>query len=329
MKKLSSIATDSGSITWNKVSLPSPCVDGEGKSTFIAVRKGSSNNVLVYLEGGGACLDYTSCGSMLSGGSVTTLSPSYSNVSLLYSSGIFATSNTSNPFRTWTIVFVPYGHGDLHMGNRVVKYTSGLSSKTVYHTGYVNAIVAMRWIAGQGTWNKVAVAGSSAGGYGTILHSYSMYQIFNKQVFTIDDAGPGLVASSSGSMQNDEAGNRWGSWQNYPAGAIGDTSKALLYFAEYTLKQCPTCYFGLYEDQQDSTISSFENLSGAEHRAQLLSVSSDIDSRNESRFCMYFPNATNHTVLGSSRFYSTQVGGAYPYGWVNNILNGVCQDYIQ
>lgn len=324
MAKLSSMSSYS---SWNKLGLPSPCVDGSGASTFAMVKKGSVNNLLIHFEFGGACADYTTCGNILAGGKVITLNPSYTTLSMTNTGGIFSNSNSNNPFRNWTIIFVPFGTGDIHMGNRVVKYTNGLQSKTVYHVGYVNAVVAMRWALAQGVWGKVVVSGSSAGGYGTIMHTYTANKIFNKPIYTINDSGPGLNASPSGAMANNEdIGNRWGSWQNFPSGAIPDKSRQLLYFVEYALKNCSGCYYGLYDTLQDSTIASYEDLSGAEHQAQLLKVVKDIDSRWDSRFCYYLPSGAGHTILTTSGFYSKTLNGAYLYNWVKNVINGSCSD---
>ncbi len=290
-------------------------------------RRGSVNNIVIHFEWGGACEDYSTCGSVLSGGTVITLNPSYSSLSLSNTAGIWNNSNTKNPFRNWTKVFVPFGTGDIHLGNRVVKYTSGLSSKTVYHAGYVNAITALRWAKAQGNFNKVVITGSSAGGYGTILHAYSAYKVFNQPIYTVNDSGPGLNADPSAkSGNNAELGNRWGSWQNFPAGAITDQSKQLLYFTEYTLANCTNCYYGLFETLQDSTISNFEGISGAAHQAQLLKVVKDIDSRNDARFGYYLPNGTAHTILSANGFYSTTLSGTYLYNWVNNLINGSTSD---
>jgi hypothetical protein len=323
MTKLSSVS----STGWTKVSLPSPCVDGSGASTFIMARRGSTNNLVIHLEYGGACADYATCQSILSGGSVITLNPSYTTLSLSNTAGIWNNTNLNNPFRNWTKVFIPFGTGDIHMGNRAVKYTNGLSSKTVYHAGYLNAIVAMRWAKAQGTWNKVVLTGSSAGGYGTILHAYWAQKIFNQPIYTVNDSGPGLVAKPGSTMGDQtDIGARWGSWENFPSGAITDKSKAMLYFTEYTLKTCTNCYYGLFETLQDSTIANYESLSGAEHQAQLLQVVNDIDSRNDSRFCYYLPSGTGHTILTSSSFYSTTLNGTYLYNWVKNLINGSCSD---
>ncbi|MEM2787854.1 MAG: hypothetical protein QXJ58_06260, partial [Archaeoglobaceae archaeon] len=65
----------SDGINWTKVDLPYPSVNGVGNNTFIMVRKGSENKVLIYLEGGGACSSFASCGGPNS--TVTTLEPEF------------------------------------------------------------------------------------------------------------------------------------------------------------------------------------------------------------------------------------------------------------
>lgn len=294
------------------------------------VKKGSVNNLMVHFEFGGACSDYKTCGSILSGGTVITLAPSYTTSSMSQTAGIFANSNTKNPFRNWTIIFVPFGTGDIHMGNRVVKYTSGLSSRTVHHAGYVNAITALRWAKAQGNWNKVVVTGSSAGGFGTILHAWSAYKIFNQPIYTVNDSGPGLNGKP-GTTNGDSAemGERWGSWDSFPAGAITDRSKQILHFVNYTLDNCPSCYYGLFETQRDSTIADYEGLSGTEHQTQLLNVVKDVDSRNDSQFGYFLPNDTYHTILTGSDFYSESINGTYLYNWVNNLINGSTSDLAE
>lgn len=213
------------------------------------------------------------------------------------------------------------------MGNRAVKYKSGLSSKTVYHGGYLNAMVAMRWAKTQGAWGKVAVTGSSAGGYGTIMHAYSAYKVFGQPIYTVNDSGPGLTAEAGSTMADQtEIGARWGSWDNFPAGAITDKSKEMLYFVEYTLKNCTSCYYGLFETLQDSTIANYEGRSASSHQSELVRVTSDIDSRWDSRFCYYLPSGTGHTILTSSSFYSTKLNSTYLYNWVKNVINGSCSD---
>lgn len=77
---------------------------------------------------------------------------------------------------------------------------------------------------------------------------------------------------------------------------------------------------------QDSTIASHEDLSGAEHQAQMLKVAKDIDSRWDSRFCYYFPSGAGHIILTSSGFYAKTLSGAYLYNWVKTIINGSCRD---
>lgn len=291
------------------------------------VKKGSVNNLMIHLEWGGACGDYKTCGSILSGGTVITLNPSYSSLSSSATAGIFNNSNSNNPFRNWTHIFVPFGTGDIHIGNQAVKYTSGLSSRTVYHGGYLNAKVAMRWAKAQGTWGKVALTGSSAGGFGTILHSYTATQIFGAPIYTVNDSGPGLTAKEGSNFGNaTDAGNRWGSWKNFPSGAITDQSAPLLNFVKYSMKSCPTCYYGLFETLQDSTIANFEGVSTTEHQAKLIATVKDVNSSINSQFGYYLPSGTSHTILTGSGFYSKTLNNTYLYNWVKNLINGTTAD---
>jgi len=102
---------------WNIVWLPYPARAGDGSRTFILVSRGTENKLLIYLEGGGACTDYYTCWAPVFGvRTAVTLTP---NPSVYPSGGILDRSNSLNPFRNWTIVYIPYVTGDVHSGDRV------------------------------------------------------------------------------------------------------------------------------------------------------------------------------------------------------------------
>ncbi|MFN3384037.1 MAG: pectin acetylesterase-family hydrolase [Archaeoglobaceae archaeon] len=344
-------------VNWVKIPLPKPCVNGVGEETFIMVRKGVENNLLIFFEGGGACADYKTCRPLICTsiescmplfqiGDVITLDSKFWILSLYYRGGIFDVKNPKNPFRNWTIVFVPYNTGDIHMGNRVVKYYDEMKylfitkkvSKTVYHVGYVNAIVALRYAA-QNNWDKIVVAGSSAGGYGTILHTYSAWKIFGKPVITINDAGPGIMPSEKSKYQMDEIMERWGTLQNFPRDAIPYfQGRDPIYAVEFGLKDCPRCIYTLFEDQMDSTIGEkFSGYSPDEFRERLLRVTNEIRANFSDRFCRFMPFDDEHTMLTGGlyyplqkdRFYNLEVKGYKAYQWVGETLKGNCLDLLE
>ncbi|MEM0374179.1 MAG: pectin acetylesterase-family hydrolase [Sulfolobaceae archaeon] len=342
MPKLSSLPINQ----WIVIGLPSPAVAGDGSPTFILVNRGTTNNLLIYLEGGGACYSYTTCNPNSPLRSVITLHPAVINPST-DRGGILDKSDPRNPFQNWTIIYVPYTTGDFHWGNRVVKYCSLTSCFTVYHVGFVDAIVALRWISLQSNWQKVVIAGSSAGGYGTIFLSYYANIIFKKPIVVIDDSGPGTVSLP---LSNGISGldNVWGFLQNLPNESIGYIrNNIVLYFFAYVISKYPNTLIGLYETQQDGVIS-FTVSNPIDFQAILLNISYNLKGKYPSNFYIYLPLGTNHTVLapktpqGYSQYYpllysavtldnlyTKQVYGIYVYQWVAALVNNKPFDVVQ
>lgn len=339
MPSLSELSVDdpSDGIDWSYVELPHPCVSGLNSTTFIAVSKGTSKNLLIYLEGGGACTDYYTCGNTPYR-TVTTLEPNFTRIQMLYRYGIFDRTNADNPFRDWTIVFVPYSTGDIHWGNRVVRYCmydqSGVYPYCfeVHHVGFVNAIVAMRWAAAQGKFEKVVLAGSSAGGYGTIIHSYYAREIFGKGILAIDDAGPGISANYSRPMFMLEVVNEtWGGYQNLPEDARKIMEgKDAIYFLDYVLKVYRDVRFALYEDQMDYTIGVlFNGYTEEEFRKILLTKSCEIKAKHRDNFFRYFPASNNHTILAYPWFYEKSIHNYEVYEWIKDLIKGKKREAVE
>jgi hypothetical protein len=79
--------------------------------------------------------------------------------------GLFDAARADSPIAGWSVLFVPYCSGDLHIGDRVVDYkrTDG-STFAFAHVGARNTRAALDWLGSRKmTPAKVLVGGESAG----------------------------------------------------------------------------------------------------------------------------------------------------------------------
>lgn len=185
----------------------------DGSPTGLFVHKGTASQLLIFLEGGGACSNVPFCrfnpknaneilggdGSSVLGSAAGAIAGrqqpgAYSNNT---PAGIFDFANSANPFKDWSMAYVPYCTGDVHFGTKAdatVPGTVGGDARDIpkhQFLGYRN----MEKIIGrlQPTFSsstKVVVTGSSAGSFGAALNFSMIQDAFgNTPVTIIGDSG--------------------------------------------------------------------------------------------------------------------------------------------
>lgn len=183
------------------------CRDGSPAGFY--VRNGTADKLVIYLEGGGACINGNYCtfnpanvNQILSGDGQTVFGTAggamsgrqqpgvYTNDSGLQ--GIFDATKAENPVKDWNQIYVPYCTGDLHFGSRKDATVPGLTA-TQQFAGYTNMRVFMSRIVPtfKTKVSRVLLTGASSGGYGAALN-FSMVQdsFGDVQVDLLDDSGP-------------------------------------------------------------------------------------------------------------------------------------------
>ncbi len=177
--------------------------------------QGTSNNLLILLDGGGACWDPNTCG--LNDPKQATFFPFItesvdSNGRLVdpvlnandpklrsLETGVLA-DDPNNPFQNYTKVFVPYCTGDLFWGNKDKIY----GSVPVYHRGYGNLLAVLESLWSERNYmsappGKIVIAGTSAGAYGAIAAFVEVEKRLPKNnkrktlTYLIADSGNGIV----------------------------------------------------------------------------------------------------------------------------------------
>lgn len=169
-----------------------PPVCSRGDETFsFFVKGGSSNNLVVYFEGGGACWDPNTCLNF----PTYTREIDVTTGSLNNAHGIFDLANPDNPFKDWNWVFIPYCTGDIHWGSNDFTYMGPTGPYLIHHRGFDNFLVVLKWITEnvEGP-HSIFVTGSSAGSYGSTLGYPYIQQAYPlSKASLLGDAGNGVV----------------------------------------------------------------------------------------------------------------------------------------
>jgi hypothetical protein len=176
---------------------------GTDASYSFWARKGSSRNLVVYFEGGGACWNDLTCtfpgdGSGAGLGFYTPAIPAGASPAQL--DGIFNLRRDDNPVKDWDMVYLPYCTADLHSGSATQSYANagapGLpASFDIRHRGFDNTMVVLDWVRRHfDAPRQVLVAGSSAGGYGATVNFPWLRKLYPRaQVSVLGDASQGIT----------------------------------------------------------------------------------------------------------------------------------------
>jgi hypothetical protein len=185
----------------------------DGSPVGIYVRYGTVSKLMIYLEGGGACMSPHFCdhnppnmnqvfpGGSLNGESFSGSLVTQSGLQAPYTDGIFDNTNASNPFQNWSQVYIPYCTGDAHFGtNPSAQLPDGinpLQTDTWHFVGYLNMQKFIgRLVPTFPGVDQVVLTGSSAGGLGAGLNFGMVQDAFGKiPVTLVDDSFPPFMGT--------------------------------------------------------------------------------------------------------------------------------------
>src|SRR5215211_2137607 len=172
---------------WSRIEPGGRTRCGRGGRFAFWARMGAPDRLLVFFEGGGGCWDYRSCapGSALFDDQVDVSDDPANGAA-----GVLDLDDPRNPFRGWSVLFVPSCTGDVYAGDAVRTYRAGGEAVTVYHRGHVNATAALDWVFRRvPDPRRVFVTGCSAGSIGSILHAPSILRQYPEaQVAQLGDS---------------------------------------------------------------------------------------------------------------------------------------------
>jgi len=200
---------------WQQIQLPGTVCGNGSQYRFYVYDSPTSNNLLLYFEGGGACWDYDTCSGragLLGAAHPNGIPNNYiQEFQPKYVSPLVNGADPGIPFRAkkdiatkgWDVVYMPYCTGDVHVGNNVVAYTDPTGQNppiTWRHSGYNNTRAALDYLAIRfPSISKLLVSGFSAGGTATNAVFYQARRTLRptNRAYMLNDSGPIFPAPNS------------------------------------------------------------------------------------------------------------------------------------
>ncbi|MCX5868694.1 MAG: pectin acetylesterase-family hydrolase [Proteobacteria bacterium] len=251
-----------------------------------AIRKTNSDELFIYLNGGGACWkEYCQA--------ITQTHPGIPPLQILNP------ENVTNPVRSWNVSFVPYCDGSLFAGE-AEHDDDGDGKIDRYHHGLRNLTAALEVTRENFPAPKrIFLAGSSAGSFGTIVATPLVRTVYpDIPIFVFEDSGTGIAKA-------EEPGFVAGLLEQYNA-------------TRFIPKSCPDCVanghltrlvgwalerdhrlkIGVFSSYRDKIYAQFFlGIGGEQFEKQLKKETSYLNGRFPDRYKLFLINGEMHTTL--------------------------------
>ncbi|MEN9645166.1 MAG: hypothetical protein RL238_1835 [Actinomycetota bacterium] len=304
---------------WEAVTAPADCMCSDGSGFTYFVRKADPTKVVFYLEGGGACFDAGTCGPDSSAFKRTVGAGPNDRTT-----GVFDFGDPRNPFDGWSIVYVPYCTGDVHVGNNTMDYGNGI---VIEHKGAVNGTAALNAMAERfPDATELVVTGESAGSVPTPMYAGLASDL-------LPDARITVLADGSGAYPDIPAinayiGGNWGTlnavpdWPENEGMTAEQWSFPGLFIQSW--KHAPDITFARHDYAFDETQAFFSSLAGiaADDLVSLIDKNeAQIEAAGVDLFS-YISPGDSHTVLGKPDFYTDTQNDVAFVDWVTALVAG-------
>lgn len=331
-----------GKWTWIGVD-GAKCRDGSGTGFGIRPQTGS-DKLVIYLEGGGACFNGTTCGINPGSFGSSAFGAWQGSVG---NSGIFDTGNDENPVKDWNMIYVPYCSGDVHSGNAsTIDVPGALSPKDQEFVGYANIYLYLKRIIPTFPGvTKVLLTGISAGGVGAAYNYDRVAQAFcPTPVILVDDSGPPMADDYLAPCLQARWRELWNWKQTLPADCpecTGADGGGIVNYVDYMGTKHPKSRLALISSTRDSVISTFFGF-GKNDCQNIDGISSAVDGnvyaagledlrknhmKNPGQWGTYYVDSTTHTYLLSG-MYNTTVQGKKLSSWLGDVVNDGPMEHI-
>jgi hypothetical protein len=277
------------------------------------VHKGDPRKLLVFFQGGGGCFDVTTCepGSTWFDDRVDVFDDPRT------SAGVLNLADSRNPFRDYSMVFIPSCTGDVHTGTRTVTY----GPYRVHQKGFFNARAALaRAFRDFPSATQVFVTGCSAGSVGSAFHVDAVLGRYPKSRVTQVGDSLAFVFHRPVNLAT------WGTHSRFPPWFQPRRTNGRWTMAEFLTalaKRYPRQTFARYNHAADGVQKAFYGAVGgdaADFPQKLREAETALKKLPNYR--SYLACGSAHCSFDRPSFYTESTDGVRLRNWVANLASG-------
>ena len=288
------------------------CLDGSRYT--MATRDAGSEDLLIFLQGGGACwFDFCAATSQAGPG--------------IPAAGILDPASATNPLVGMSTVYLPYCDGGI-FGSDADVDTDNDGTNDRYHRGLRNLSagldVAVRTFPAP---RRIVLAGVSAGGYGTLFALPIVRQLYPEvPIEVLNDSGIGINRPHD-PVWNERVVEYWNICGFFPASCPEcEVQGSPAGIINWQMQQDSNTRLGMLSYSQDSTIGTFFlGIGGPAFEAILRSAFADVESANPTRMRSFVRVGDAHTFLMGD--LTVAVDGVSVGEWVGSMVNGPAAEW--
>jgi hypothetical protein len=283
----------------------------QGTPFAASIRTGSSDDLLIYLQGGGACW---------TGLCAATLATSGAPMKFGWTDG----DVDRNPLGPMNLLFVGYCDGSVFVGDgETPDKANGGPDGIRYQHGLANLTAALDVAHGKFPHPKrIVLSGSSAGGYGTIAGAAVVRLLWpHTHLYVINDAGIGLVNPSDPTMY-DTVMKEWNLADHIPTSCADcNAQHGFAPLVGWELDHDPTIKAGAFSAFEDDVISGdFLKMAGPDFKALLLAETGAIHTAHPDRYQRFMIEGGTHTAMLAG-YYDVKVNGVGLPAWTEQMID--------
>ncbi|KGE02804.1 pectin acetylesterase-family hydrolase [Pseudohaliea rubra] len=281
------------------------CLTG-GEYTM-ATRDQGSAELMIFLEGGGACWsDLCSA--------TETAAPGIPPF------GILNPGTPGNPVASWNTAYLPYCDGSIFSGDIDIDLDDdGMTDR--YQRGLKNLSAALDVVANSfPSPERILLTGNSAGGFGTDYALPLVRKLFpDTPIELVNDSGVGI--SRPGLI--DQFVEEWNAAAFIPASCddcIGEDGH-LTDYHKWQLGEDDNLRLGFMSTRQDTVIADvFVGIGGEAFEAALIPEMEELEAAYPERFRSFIANGNSHTFIQAQ--FDLAVQGTSVKEWIGLMLDG-------